>query len=219
MKDPVLSRLFRGAGFVLFLAVASATGLYAVTSYTSTISELSRLEPAAGPTVTDATLQNDLIGSFSLTDQNGVAVTDQSYAGQYRLVFFGFTSCPEVCPTGLKKLTAALDLLGKDGEAIVPLFITIDPERDTPQVMKEYAALYSDRLIGLSGAREQTEAAEKSFKVYAAKREGGDVNDYMYDHSAFIYLQDPQSRLVGFFGSDDTAADIAAEVKRLTGRS
>jgi protein SCO1/2 len=130
-----------------------------------------------------------VVSDFELLDQDGVTVRDEDLRGKFQLVFFGFTACPDICPTTLTNITAVLEELGPDAEGLVPLLITVDPQRDTPAVLKEYLTAFDPRIRGLTGSPEQVAAALKSFRVYAARRdlEGG---DYTMDHSTFIYLMD-----------------------------
>jgi protein SCO1/2 len=130
-----------------------------------------------------------VVSDFELLDQDGVKVRDEDLRGKFQLVFFGFTACPDICPTTLTNITAVLEELGPDADGLVPLLITVDPERDTPAVLKEYLSAFDPRIRGLTGSPEQVAAALKSFRVYAARRdlEGG---DYTMDHSTFIYLMD-----------------------------
>ncbi len=133
-------------------------------------------------------------GTFSLKDTEGREVTEKSWPGKYLLVFFGFTHCPDICPVTLDKMTQTLKKLGDLADKAQPLFITVDPERDTGDVMKAYLANYDKSIVGLTGTVDQIKAAEDSFKVYAAKA-AGDGENYSVDHSAFIYLMSPHNRL------------------------
>ncbi|HHI82940.1 MAG TPA: SCO family protein, partial [Rhizobiales bacterium] len=132
-------------------------------------------------------------GPFSLVDEDGKKVTDKSYAGKYTLVYFGYTFCPDVCPTELQIISAALDQLGSEADRIQPLFITIDPERDTPAVLKEYTANFNPRITGLSGTPEQIAAVAKAYRVYYRKVREKDAakDDYLMDHSSITYLMGP----------------------------
>jgi protein SCO1/2 len=129
-------------------------------------------------------------GPFTLVDSNGKAVTDRDFHGKYLLVYFGYTSCPDVCPTTLNEITSALDSLGAKAARVQPVFVTIDPHRDTPSVIRQYTASFGPRLIGLTGTPEQIAAVEKEYHVYAAvHRTGNGPNDYTMDHSSIIYLK------------------------------
>lgn len=153
-----------------------------------------------------------LNAAFSLIDQDGKPVTEKTYPG-YKIVYFGFTSCPMVCPTELQKIAKIMKALGAKSDLIQPLFITTDPERDTAKVMKQYVAQFHPRIIGLTGTPEQIKAAESNFKVYAAKARTQDATDYTIDHSSFIYLIGPGNDLASIYRTEDTAEAIAADVK------
>lgn len=151
-------------------------------------------------------------GTFKLVDGDGKDVTEKSWPGKYKLVFFGFTNCPEICPVTLDKVAKALDKLGADAEKVQPLFITTDPARDTPKVVKEYSAKFHKSITGLTGTEEQVKVAEASYKVYAVKREteGG---DYQIDHSGFIYFMSPDDKMIQIIGGKETADEIADKVQ------
>src|SRR5580704_5328718 len=128
-------------------------------------------------------------GSFTLEDGSGKQVTDRDFRGKYMLVYFGYTFCPDVCPTTLSEVADALDRLGAKAESLQPIFITVDPARDTPAVMKQYAADFTPRLIGLTGSEEQIAKVAQAYRVYYAKhRMGPGPNDYAMDHSSVLYL-------------------------------
>ena len=150
-------------------------------------------------------------GQFSLTDHNGQPVTEKSWPGKYLLVYFGFTHCPDVCPTGLNKIAEALNALpaGK-GEKIQPVFITVDPARDTAADLKNYVGLFHPKLVGLTGTEAQIEAVKAAYKVYAQKQ--GYEPDYMVNHSAFTYLQDPYGQIVRIYSHDTTSGDMAKQI-------
>lgn len=151
-------------------------------------------------------------GAFSLTDHNGVAVTEKSWPGKYKLVFFGFTHCPDVCPTTLDKLTTALNALGEDAAKVQTLFVTTDPARDTAEAMKTYVGGYHSSILGLTGTEEQIKAAEDTYKVYAAKVAGADPSTYTMDHSSYVFLMSPDDQLLEILKSDDTAETVAKTV-------
>lgn len=152
-------------------------------------------------------------GPFALTDQNGVTRTDQDYRGKYTLVFFGFTYCPDVCPTTLGVLQAALDKLGTRSEKIVPIFITVDPERDTPEVMREYLKSFGERFVGLTGSVAGVTAAAKAYHVYFKKRPQPD-GPYTMDHSSVIYLMGPDGRYVTHYTTEQGPDGIAADLNK-----
>lgn len=162
-------------------------------------------------TVTTGEIQ--IGGAFAMVNQNGETVTEKSWPNQYRLIFFGFTHCPDVCPTELGKMTQALNLMGKNADKLQPIFVSLDPGRDTPAALKEYVALFNPKLVGLTGTPEQVETIRKAYRVYAAKV--GDGDDYMVDHSAFIYLMAPNGDFIDVFQPDDSAEDMAKRLALL----
>lgn len=150
-------------------------------------------------------------GPFKLTDHTGKTVTDRDFRGKHMLVFFGFTFCPDVCPTALQVVAAALEKLGPKADRIVPLFITIDPERDTPQQMAQYVQSFSPRLIGLTGTQAEIDTVLKEYRVYARKvpdpKSGA---GYTMDHSAIIYVMGPDGSYRTHF-THTTDPDAMAE--------
>ena len=153
-------------------------------------------------------------GPFTLVDQDGKTVTDADFKGQLTLVYFGYTFCPDACPTALGTITAALNKLGADADKGTPIFITIDPARDTQQVMKEYAGNFHPRLRALTGTPDQVAAAAHAYRVYFTKAEGGDPQHYLMDHSTIIYLMDRDGHYLAHFGPEATPDDIVAELKK-----
>ena len=154
-------------------------------------------------------------GPYTLTDHTGKKVTDKDYQDKYKLIYFGFTYCPAVCPTELQKLSSALKKLGPVSESIHPVFITVDPERDTVDVMNTYVSHYHPDLIGLTGTPAQIKNVLKSYKIYAAKVQDEDASDYTMDHSSFIYLMSPDDSLIKIFRTQDTAEYIASSTRDL----
>lgn len=152
-------------------------------------------------------------GPFTLTNHDGKIVTEKDFDNTWRLIYFGFTYCPAICPTELQKITSVLNDLGESGEKITPLFISVDPERDTIEVLKNYLSLFHTRLIGLTGSAEQVEQAKKSYKIYAAKVQDDTMSDYTVDHSSFIYFMNPNNDLVRIFRIEDSAEDMLEIIK------
>lgn len=153
-------------------------------------------------------------GDFTLTNHSGETVTQDDFKNQYRLIYFGFTYCPAICPTELQRIAKTLKELGEDGKDIQPIFITVDPERDTVQVMKEYIELFDPRLIGLTGTLEQITAAKKGYKIYAQKVKTEEMNDYTMDHSSFIYFMGPDESLIQIFKADDKIDDMVNVIRK-----
>jgi protein SCO1/2 len=152
-------------------------------------------------------------GPFSLIDHTGTSRTERDFRGKLLLVYFGFTYCPDICPTDLQNIGLALDRLGAVGDKVQPLFVTVDPERDTPAHLAEYVPMFHPRLIGLTGDAVATRAVADAYKVYYAKvpRERGD--DYTVDHTAFIYLIGTDGEYLGFF-PPGTAPERIADTLR-----
>jgi protein SCO1/2 len=138
-------------------------------------------------------------GPFSLIDHTGKPRTEADFRGKLLLIYFGFTYCPDVCPTDLQAIGLALDKLGAAGDAVQPLFITLDPDRDTPQLLAAYVPSFHPRLIGLSGDASSIRQAARAYKVYYAKVATGAGSNYTVDHSGYIYLMDDAGRYLGFF--------------------
>jgi len=154
-------------------------------------------------------------GPFALTDQNGRRVSDTDLRGQFLLVYFGFTFCPDACPTALGVMSAAIDKLGEKGARVTPILITVDPERDTQEVLKDYAASFHPRLLALRGNAEQTQAVAREYRVYFAKAEGaGDPDSYLVDHTTLIYLMGPDGKYLAHFGVQATPDDLVAELAK-----
>ena len=150
-------------------------------------------------------------GPFSLVGADGKPVTDRDFRGRYMLIFFGFTHCPDICPAELQVIAQALEQLGDKAKTVVPIFITLDPERDTPQAMANYVKSFGPNFVGLTGSPEAIEAAAKAYRVAYSKVENkGSAGDYGVDHSALVYLMDPEGRYVTHF-SYGLSADQMAE--------
>lgn len=153
-------------------------------------------------------------GPFTLIDHTGKTVTEKDYAGKYRLMFFGFTHCPDICPAELQVMAAALDRLGPEADRVVPIFVSVDPARDTPERLAEYVGNFGPRFVGLTGTPEQVAAAAKAFRVYFAKVEDpGSRMDYSVDHSAIAYLMSPENEYVTHFTYGTTPEKMAGMIK------
>jgi protein SCO1/2 len=141
-------------------------------------------------------------GPFKLIDDKGQAVTDANYSGRWMLVFFGYTNCPDECPLTLQKMATALGALGPLADRIAPLFITVDPTRDTPGRLTDYLANFDSRIIGLTGSDEQAAAAAKAYRVYYSPAEHEQSGADIVSHSTFLYLMDPSGKLNALFPQD-----------------
>ena len=179
------------AGLVLFLGVILFT-----THYQGT---------ALGPLA--------IGGPFNLIDENGKPITDQDMKGRPFVVFFGYRHCPDICPTTLFEMSEVMHALGNDTDRINALFITVDPERDTPALMKEYLSSFDPHLRGATGDRAAIEATEKAYRVYA-KKIPAEHGDYSMDHTALVYLMDKQGRFVAPFKLNRKPEEAAADLRR-----
>src|SRR6516225_8806015 len=155
-------------------------------------------------------------GPFRLIDQNGQTVTDADLKGKWSLVYFGYTHCPDACPTALNDISIALDDLGPKRDAVRAVFITVDPERDTAEALKSYVTSFDAPILALTGSPEAIAQAAKGYRVYYAKHpEAG--GDYSMDHSSVIYVMDPEGRFTASFAPDSTPEQMAGRLKKLVG--
>lgn len=160
-----------------------------------------------------APTENVIGGPFQLVDQNGHTVSDTDFRGKLMLIYFGYTFCPDVCPTALGQVAQAMDMLTpKEQEQVVPIFITIDPERDTVEQMGPYVAAFHPSLIGLTGAPDTIAKVAKEFKVYGKKN--GTGKDYTVDHSSIIYLMGRDGKYVSHFTHGSAPKDIADGLRK-----
>jgi protein SCO1/2 len=162
----------------------------------------------------DTAIEVPIGGPFTLVNGKGETVTEQNFLGKYLLVFFGFTYCADICPTTLDEMGRALEVLGPSAAQVTPIFISVDPDRDTPEVVGDYVAFYDTRIVGLTGTQEQVEAVRKAYKIYAEKREleGG---GYAVDHSGLIIVMGPDGKFRGLIEQNATAASMAARVTEI----
>jgi protein SCO1/2 len=170
---------------------------------------------ASLPRLTQATSAPSIGGPFNLVDGTGHTVTSRDYNGKWRLMYFGYTHCPDACPTTLSDIGAALDKLPEaERKKLVVLFVTVDPGRDTPQVIGAYAKAFGPEFIGLTGSQAAITPVEQSFRVYAARHElkGG---DYAMDHSSIIYVMAPDGHFVTALEDDLKPADLAQRLEQL----
>jgi len=161
----------------------------------------------------EATKPSSVGGPFRLLDHNGHVVTDATFKGRPFLVFFGFTHCPDICPTALFEMSEVLKRLGSDANKTAALFISVDPERDTPEKLKDYVSSFHPRVFGLTGTPAEIEAVTRAYRAYA-KKVPLDGGGYTMDHSAIVYLMDKDGRFVAPFNLKRSAEQAAADLKR-----
>lgn len=154
-------------------------------------------------------------GPFTLVNDKGKTVSSEDFRGKYMLVYFGYTYCPDVCPTTLNSIAQAMDKLGAKAKQVQPIFITVDPQRDSPAVLRQYVSAFSPSLIGLTGTPAQVAAAAKEYKVYYAKHvTGPGPNDYSMDHSSIIYLMGPDGTFIAPIAASDSGPQMAEEIAK-----
>lgn len=154
-------------------------------------------------------------GPFSLVDQTGKRVTDQDFRGRYMLIYFGYTYCPDVCPASLQVISAALDRIGPDAGNVTPIFITIDPARDTPAKIGEYVKSFHPGFVGLTGSASEIAAVLKAYRVYAKKvPDEKEPSAYTMDHSSVVYLMGPDGDLVTFMADSTKVDTLATQLRK-----
>jgi protein SCO1/2 len=199
-------------GVAAVLKVTLALGVLAlVTSY------VLGLWPFAGKLEEVAESQGQALvgGPFSLVDHTGQRVTEADFAGRSKLMYFGYTYCPDVCPLGLATMAAAYDRLSPDEqEQVALIFVSVDPERDTVPAIADYVDLFHPEFVGLTGTLEETDAVAKAYRVYYRKAESESATEYLVDHSAFTYLMDGENRYVTHFGHDAQPDDLVQAIRR-----
>lgn len=200
---------------VFVFALGIAVSMFVYYGATKMQNAMANIEPAAGE-------ESALIigGSFEMRDENDRPVTDKDYADTYKMVFFGFTHCPDVCPAGMQKMAKTLEKLGDNAQMITPLFVSVDPRRDQPEILREYTDMFDARIIGLRGNEKQTQNMEDKFKVYAEKIANDKGEGFeMYAHSAHIYLTDRNNHMVSVYGSGKTPEDMARDIAKILARA
>ena len=201
----------RGKNLRLWLALAIAVAVAGALGW------MRFAAPPAVPPVVQGNLAGaSLGGPFTLINQDGQTVRDRDFAGRWRLVYFGYAFCPDVCPTDLALIGRGLKAFeAKDaalGARVAPIFITIDPQRDTPATLKPFVAAFHPRLVGLTGTAAQIDAVTKAFGVYAKRMDTGDPENYLMDHSAMVYLFDPDGKPVAFLPHQGLSAQAITEL-------
>ncbi len=195
------------------IAIRLLAALLLTLAYMLWVNQHPRQQPVTSLADPDAT---PIGGTFSLTDQRGNTVTDAMLHRRFSLVFFGFSNCPDICPTTLMTMTQALQMLGEEAKHFVPVFVTVDPQRDTPEVLREYAAAFDPRLIALTGSPEAIAGLKKQYRVYSEKDpKAKDDPHYLVNHSSGVYLMDRNGQFVRYFAKADDADALAASLKEV----
>lgn len=197
------------------IPVCIAAGLFAGVGALFLFPQFFNLSSTSAPQVTSS--GKALVGGpFSLVDHHGNKISEKSYAGKFKLIYFGYTFCPDVCPTELQVISSALDMLGDKAAPIQPIFITVDPARDTVAIMAEYVSNFHESFVGLTGTPEQVTAAAKAYRVYFSKAKSADADDdsYLMDHSSIIYLMDGRGGFLKHFNFGTKPKALAEELKK-----
>ncbi|RTM14178.1 MAG: SCO family protein [Bradyrhizobiaceae bacterium] len=154
-------------------------------------------------------------GPFTLVATDGQTVTDRTYRGKWLLIYFGYTSCPDACPTALNSMSVALEQLGSRADELQPLFVTIDPQRDSRDVVANYLTSFDSRIVGLTGSGDQIASMIKTYRLYVSREKpDSDGKDYSVSHSSFLYLMDPQGAFVSAIHSEATGDEIATRLRK-----
>ena len=153
-------------------------------------------------------------GSYSLTDHNGNSVTDKSFSDKFKIIYFGYTFCPDICPTGMAVISQALDLLGNKAKRIKPIFITVDPKRDNVEIMAEYHNHFHPSFSNLTGTLDQIRRVAKLYRVYYKKSDASEAENYLMDHSSIMYVLSPEGEYINHFGPQITPEQIIAFFNR-----
>ena len=152
-------------------------------------------------------------GPFTLTNHLGETVTDADFDDQLRLIYFGYTFCPDVCPTELGNIALALNELGDDLAHVTPMLITVDPERDTPEVLREYVPLFHEKLVGLTGSREAIDDVARAYRVFYRRVEDPDYTYYLMDHTSFVYLMGANGEFLSMYNYGTAPQDLAGAIR------
>lgn len=192
-------------GIVAFVTVVFAAGAWL---------NLSQDEPPENTPVGGMVVNVDIGGPFVLTDHTGTPFGSADLAGDYALVYFGYTFCPDICPTELGQIAEAIDILGSDGDRVRPVMITIDPERDTPEVLSEYVPLFHERLVGLTGSEAEVREVATNYRVFYKRFEDPSYTYYLMDHTSFVYLLAPSGEIASMFRYGTPPEDIAATIRQ-----
>lgn len=171
-------------------------------------------EPPENAPVGGMVVNVSIGGEFELTDHTGARVTDENFRGSYALVYFGYTFCPDVCPTELGEIAIAIDELGEAGAAVTPVMISIDPARDTPEVLSEYVPLFHERLVGLTGTDAEIKDVAEKYRVFYRRFDDPNYTYYLLDHTSFVYLLDPHGQVASMFRYGTPPEEMADAIRQ-----
>lgn len=171
-------------------------------------------DPAETSPVPGMVVNVDIGGPFELTDHTGARFSSDAFAGDYALVYFGYTFCPDICPTELGQMAIAIDELGDAGARVRPVMITIDPERDTPEVLSEYVPLFHERLVGLTGTEQEIRDVATRYRVFYRRFEDPGYTEYLMDHSSFVYLIGPDGNIAAMFRYGTPPEEMASTIRQ-----
>lgn len=210
----VKKRLLRTAVLALLgIAIGVGVGIYQMNFQNARVVNQEGQRPAGAMDIAGTQVG----GPFTLTNQDGERTTEATFAGDYKLIYFGFTYCPAICPTELQKMARTLRILEQGNpelaQKIQPIFISVDPGRDTPEVVKDYIGLFHPRLVGLTGTEPQVEQVKRAYRIFATKVQTEEMQDYTVDHSSFTYFMGPDDEMLGIYRMNDTAQDMAADIE------
>jgi protein SCO1/2 len=201
----------RSPVFLSTLFALMAVGVFMLLSAPGSSAQTVSSTPIAG--------EPQIGGAYTLTDMHGKERKSEEFLGKIQLVYFGFSHCPDICPVDTANISEALTKMGKDADQFQGLFITLDPERDTPERMKAFMANFDSRFLGLTGTQSQVDHATKAFRIYAAKVQKEDAEGYAFDHSAMTYVLDRKGNFVTYFPSKTPPAHMVKELIPLLARS
>jgi len=194
------------------IAIAASFGLVVMIGLAAIYALLTDHVPVAA--LIAATPSNAPGGPFALVDGSGATITDKTFRGKWELVFFGYTYCPDLCPTTLSTIADALNELGPLAAQVQPLFITVDPQRDTPEIVGAYVKNFDPRIVGLTGSAEAIAAVAAEYKVYYAVHKTGDgPGDYLMDHSGFVYLMNPEGNFARVLSGETSGKAMADKLR------
>lgn len=212
-KDENQQKL-KSRGKQLLISALGMVGLYAYLQYMKSKKEQELAKKTVAMTSSSTLAQ--IGGEWSLVNQDGKRMSNKDFLGKWTLMYFGFTHCPDICPEELEKIAQAVDVLGgnKRLPTVTPIFVTIDPERDTPEAVKNYLTEFSDKLIGLTGSSEEINKVAKSFRVYHSTGPKDEDNDYIVDHTIITYLISPEGTFMEHYGRNINYLEMARKIEK-----